>query len=51
MTYEKALPILNDIKNNLKRCGGCYIKGDMEAIDLAVELMQKKVDELHGKEE
>jgi hypothetical protein len=45
MTYEKAIPILKDIKANLDRCGGCYIKGDMDALDLAIELLEEKIDE------
>lgn len=47
MTYEKAIPIIKDIKENLKRCGGCYIKGDIDALDLAIEVLGQKVEELH----
>lgn len=50
MTYEKAIPILETVRDNLVRCGGCYVKGDKAAIELAIEVLGEKVEELHGKE-
>ena len=47
MTYEKAIPILKTVRDNLGRCGGCYVKGDKDAIDLAIEVLEEKI----GKED
>ena len=43
MTYEKAIPILKTVRDNLVRCGGCYVKGDKAAIELAIEVLEEKV--------
>lgn len=51
MTYEKAIPIIETVRDNIVRCGGCYVKGDKAALELAIEVLEEKVRELHGEED
>lgn len=40
MTYKEAAEIIGTLKFNLTHCGGCYCKGDTEALTIAETVLK-----------
>lgn len=40
MTYKEAAEIIGTLKYNLTHCGGCYCKGDTEALTIAETVLK-----------
>lgn len=52
MTYKEAAEILGTLKFNLTHCGGCYCKGDTEALTIAETVLKDlyRIQEATAKE-
>lgn len=45
MTPKEAAEIINTIRRYHAHCGGCYVKGDQEALEMAEKVLREAAEQ------